>query len=627
MKSHAWCLTAFLVLLTNSSHPANAMDWPQWQGPDRNAISKETGLLQEWPSAGPSLAWRIEGLGGGDSAPAVAHGKLFGMSNRDGQEIVWALSEADGKEVWATPLGDAVQQQLPQSKEGPGCTPAIDGDHLYVIGMGGRLACLNVRYGKILWQRSFTQDFGGVAPMWNYRESPLIDGDKLICTPGGPDATMVAINKHTGETLWQMKLPGDPAQPAGDSPNRPGQSPPPSRGPGNSPPAVTGTSESGLYLGEHWGMTAFTQKVPNGKYVANLHFAETFDGITAEGQRVFTFNIEGQEYKDFDIWAKAGGAKKAYVESVPVEVTDGEFRIDFTRQVENPTIRAIEIIPQSEDAKEEDTIRIKAGQAAPFKDSTGKVWLADRGFEGGQSNSGTFNFGGPPGDGFGGGRGRGRGFGGPRPAAAYSSAIAIDVDGERQYVQLTARTLMGVAASDGRLLWRYDRPANQMGINCSTPLFEDGLVFAASAYGNGGGAVKVAKGDSGEFTAEEVYFTPNMQNHHGGMIVSDGALYGAKGGNEGGFLTCMEFQTGKVLWRSRKAPKGSLAMADGRLYLRAEDGGMFLIEPSREGLVERGHFDQPDRSAAPAWAHPIIANGKLYVRDQDLLLCYDIRAN
>lgn len=613
---------AVLAMIVGLSS-ASADDWPQWQGTDRNAISRETGLLQEWPENGPSLAWRIQGLGGGDSAPAVASGKLFGMSHRDNVEIVWALSEVDGQELWATPLGDAVQQGMPQSKEGPGCTPTIDGDRLYVLGMGGTLACLNVADGNVLWRRSLTQDFGGVLPMWSYRESPLIDGDKLICTPGGPDATMVAINKLTGETLWKAQLPGDSPSPAGDAAGRP--APAPGRGgrPGNSTPAVTGTTEPGLYTGEHWGMTAFAQKLPNGKYVAKLHFAETYDGITSEGQRVFTFVVEGQEFKDFDIWAKAGGARRAYVESVPVEVTDGEFRIDFTQQVENPTIRAIEIIPQSPDAKETETIRIKAGQSTPFKDSSGNVWLADQGFEGGQSNSGTSNFGG----GFGGPPGRfGRGRGGNRPAAAYSSAIAIDVDGERQYVQLTARSLMGVAASDGRLLWRYDRPANAMGINCSTPLFVDGLVFAASAYGNGGGAVKLVKGEDGGVTAEEVYFTPNMQNHHGGMIVTDGLLFGANGGNEGGFLTCMDFPTGKVLWRSRQAPKGSLAMADGRLYLRAEDGTLVLIEPSRDRLVERGRFEQPDRSAAPAWAHPVIANGKLYVRDQDLLLCYDIAA-
>ena len=111
----------------------------------------------------------MDGLGGGDSAPAVADGKLYGLSNRDGKEIVWALSEADGKEVWVTALGDAVEQGFHQSKEGPGGTPTVDGDHLYVIGMSGRVACLNVQDGKVQWQKSLKDDFGGVLPMWSYR--------------------------------------------------------------------------------------------------------------------------------------------------------------------------------------------------------------------------------------------------------------------------------------------------------------------------------------------------------------------------------------------------------------------------------------------------------------------------
>jgi outer membrane protein assembly factor BamB len=219
------------------------------------------------------------------------------------------------------------------------------------------------------------------------------------------------------------------------------------------------------------------------------------------------------------------------------------------------------------------------------------------------------------------------GRGGPSSGAAYASAIAIDFEGERQYVQLTARTLVGVAAADGKLLWRYDRPANSNRINCSTPLYHDGLVFAASAYGNGGGAVRLSRDANGGVTAEEVYFTPRMQNHHGGMIVVDGCLYGASGGNEGGFLACLDFQTGELLWRDRQAPKGSLALADGRLYLRSEEGEMLLVEPNREQFVERGRFEQPDRSESPAWTHPVIANGKLYVRDQDVLFCYDVKAD
>jgi hypothetical protein len=111
--------------------------------------------------------------------------------------------------------------------------------------------------------------------------------------------------------------------------------------------AIANTKEPGLFQSEHYSMDSFSCKVPNGKYVAKLYFAETYDGITGPGQRVFSFNVQGHEFKDFDVWVKAGGANRAYVETVPVEVTDGTFKIIFTSNVENPQINAIEIIPQS----------------------------------------------------------------------------------------------------------------------------------------------------------------------------------------------------------------------------------------------------------------------------------------
>ena len=225
-----------------------------------------------------------------------------------------------------------------------------------------------------------------------------------------------------------------------------------------------------------------------------------------------------------------------------------------------------------------------------------------------------------------GGRPGGFGPGGGGSGASYSSAIAIDFEGQRQYVQLTAKTLVGVAASDGKVLWRYDRPANRMGINCSTPIYQDGLVLAASAYNAGGGAVRLSKDAGGGIQAEEVYFSNRMQNHHGGMIVRDGCLYGANGGNSGGYLTCLDFETGEVLWSDRDAPKGSLTLANGRFYYRTEEGEILLIEPNRDQYVEHGRFEQPDRTRSPAWTHPVVANGKLYIRDQHLLFCYDVKA-
>ena len=138
---------------------------------------------------------------------AVAASILFG------DVVVLALSEADGKEVWATRLGPAYEQRgLPQGKQGPGCTPTVDGERMYVLGLGGNLACLQVADGKVVWQRSLTKDFGGQVPTWSYRESPLVDGDNVVCTPGGEHATIVALNKLTGETVWKTQVPAGGAR-------------------------------------------------------------------------------------------------------------------------------------------------------------------------------------------------------------------------------------------------------------------------------------------------------------------------------------------------------------------------------------------------------------------------------
>jgi len=633
-----------VVFLTTAA--IEAADWPQWQGPNRDGKSADTDLLKQWPENGPPLVWRNDKLGGGYSGPSIASGRVFVMSNRGDQEVVLALSENDGSEMWVAPLGPAFQQQASQGREGPACTPTVDGERLYVEGLGGTVACLQVKDGKIVWQHSLTEDFGGRRPMWSFRESPLVDGDRVILTPGGADAILVALNKLTSETIWKAKMPDSPAgasgAPGGSGGGREGAGGPGSAGGGGGASAagVTGAKDPGLFTSEHFSMTAFSCKIPNGKYTAKLYFAETYNGITGPGQRVFSFTVQGKEFKDFDIWVKAGGPKRAYVESVPVEVTNGEFRIVFTPKVENPAINAIEILPQAEGAASGATaVRVKAGATATFTDSSGNVWQPDQGFEGGMTNpmvsggpaGGFGGFGGAPGasGGRGGRGGPGGGFGGGG-GAAYASVIAVEFEGQRQYIQLTARALIGIAASDGKFLWRYDKPANRMAINCSTPVYNDGMVFASSAYGAGGGLVKLSKDADGAVKAEEVYATTEMQNHHGGMILLDGYLYGAAGGNEGGALVCLDFKTGKVMWDQRQSAgrraKGSLALADGLLYYRMEDGAILLIEPNPEKYIERSRFEQPDRTNLPAWPHPVIANGKLYIRDQDVLFCYDVKA-
>jgi outer membrane protein assembly factor BamB len=420
MVRHCFLLVTPLVALFGCARAADSPvrgtvarphDWPQWQGPDRTAISRETNLLQEWPTSGPRLAWKVSTLGIGYSTPTVAAGRIFTMGNRGKSEHVIALAEDDGRELWATEVG-AVRANG-GGYEGPRCSPTVDGELVYALGLNGDLLCLNVEDGKEVWQRDLHKDFSGAVGGWGYSESPLIDGDKLLCTPGGRKATLVALNKKTGDALWQGPVPE----------------------------------------GDH---------------------------------------------------------------------------------------------------------------------------------------------------------------------AHYSSIIAANYEGKRQYIQFLSGGVVGLSA-DGKFLWRYNHPANGTA-NCSTPLYHDGHVFAASSYGRGGGLAKLTI-DGDKVNAEEVYFTNHMQNHHGGMVLIGDYLYGS----DEGHLTCLELLTGKVKWAEGKAGKGSIACADGRLYYRNEGGPIVLVEANPDRYVEHGRFTPPNTTGRPAWPHPVIANGKLYIRDQEWLFCYDVK--
>jgi outer membrane protein assembly factor BamB len=401
-----------------ADHTAKQFDWPQWQGPDRNAISRETGLLKKWPKEGPKLAWKAENLGGGYSGPAVSAGRIFGMSFRDKDEVIWALDEATGKELWSTRIAEAKPARRPQGSEGSRCTPTVDGDKLFALGENGDLVCLETATGKERWHKNIVSDFGGNMPDWGYSESPLVDGEKLIVTPGGSDATLIALDKKTGEPIWKSSAP-----------------------------------------------------------------------------------------------------------------------------------------------------------------------------QGGRAH--------------------------------YSSVIAADVDGQHEYIQFLQKGVVGVSAADGHFLWQMDQPANRVS-NITTPIYSDHCVFAASAYGVGGALGKI----NSESKPELVYATKKMKNHHGGVVLVDGYLYGENGGNgETPYLVCLEFKTGNLMWEEAKAGKGSLAYADGCLYYRDENGPMLLVEANPKKYVELSRFQQPERSKAKAWTHPVIANGKLYLRDQNVMFCYDVKAH
>jgi outer membrane protein assembly factor BamB len=205
MRTRLSLLVVGLFLI--SAVPLFAEDWAQWRGPGRDGISKETGLLKEWPKEGPKLLWQIKDIGYGFSTPSIVGDRLYLLSNKgEESEFVQARSVADGKEIWTTKLGRVGSST---AKEFPGArsTPTVDGDLLYALGSDGDLACVKIADGAIVWRKHLKRDFGGKAGPWNYAESPLVDGDVVACAPGGKQATLIALNKKTGETVWQTALP------------------------------------------------------------------------------------------------------------------------------------------------------------------------------------------------------------------------------------------------------------------------------------------------------------------------------------------------------------------------------------------------------------------------------------
>lgn len=405
---------------------ASAGDWHQWMGPNRDSKSTETGLLSSWPEGGPRLVWKGTGLGAGFSTVSKVGQRLYSMGDINDKSSVVAINAADGKLIWTTPIGRAGAPGW-GGFTGPRATPTVDGDLLFVICQYGELACLNATTGKVVWQKHLTDDFGGSRAEWGFAESPMVVGGKLLCTPGGGKGAIIALNKKTGETIWQSK--------------------------------------------------EFTDK------------------------------------------------------------------------------------------------------------------------------------------------------------AAYASLVRCAIGGVDQVVQLTAASVAGVAIDDGRLLWRADRKGRTAVV--PTPVVSGNRVYVSSGYRVGCNLFEISAKD-GKFQAKEVYANTNMVNHHGGVLLHKGHLYGY---SDGKGWVCQNLQSGEIVWREKeiswgenenkkKLGKGSLVYADGHLYCRYESGPgtIALIEATPEGFKDKGHFIQPDRSKPRSWPHPVVAGGRLYIRDQDILLCYDIKA-
>jgi len=430
--NRAWTAVVLTIVVTAPATPQGAgaratADWPSWRGPKRDALSPDTALLKSWKPEGPPLAFKASGLGGGFSSVAVAGGRIYTLGDKDGSQHLLALDGKDGKTLWTARVGAPWVDQY----GGPRGTPTVDGDSVYAVGTEGDLVCVEAATGKERWRRNLVTDFGGqVMSIWKYSESPLVDGDRVIVTPGAERALMVALDKRTGKEIWHTY-----------------------------PERALGTK---------------------GK--------------------------------------------------------DG---------------------------------------------------------------------------------------------AGYSSVVISNGAGVKQYVQLTGRGLVGVRASDGRLLWNYNPVANDVA-NISTPVIKGDHVFASTGYGTGAVLLKLEPSSAGGVDAKEVYFLDAkvFQNHHGGFVLVGDHIYGGHGHNKG-FPICVEMATGKVVWGgdTRNAGTGSAAVvyADGNMYFRYQNGLVVLIEATPTGYSEKGSFSIPG-VANPSWPHPVVVGGRLYLREQDNLYVYDVKA-
>ena len=178
---------------------APADDWPQWQGLNRDALTNETGLLKTWPYGGPPRVWLYRDCGKGYAGPAIVGDRLYILGSRNGIAYLLCLDVTSGTEIWHTKIGPEVKNRW---GDGPRATPTVDGELTYVLGGQGSLVCVRTADGSEVWRKTM-RELGGSIPSWGFCESVLVDGDWVVCTPGGEAGAVAALNKQTGDLVWQ----------------------------------------------------------------------------------------------------------------------------------------------------------------------------------------------------------------------------------------------------------------------------------------------------------------------------------------------------------------------------------------------------------------------------------------
>ena len=389
--------------------------WPRFHGIKGDNISTETGLLREWPDAGPKLLWTAKGLGHSFGSVTIADGMIYTAGDIDKANVVTAM-DTNGAVKWRTENGACWKRSTPGDRG----TPAIDRGRVYHENAHGAIVCLDAKTGNKIWGVDVAKKFGGRSnKAWGYSESLVLDGDRVICGPGG-DTAMAALDAKTGKTVWKSPSAGE--------------------------------------------------------------------------------------------------------------------------------------------------------------------------------------------------------------AASYATPIVVEHQGLRMVLNMSQKSLIGVNADTGDLLWKFEHRDKRYVANCVTPIFHDGRVFISHGYRKGSALLKVnVKGKLA--SVEPVWVSKDLDNRHGGVVLLDGYLYGASHWGIKGKWLCVEWATGKTMYADKGVGEGSVVAADGMLYILSERRKVALVKPAPTGHDIVSQFTLPAGGKGATWAHPVVCGGRLYIRHGDRLYAYDVRAN
>jgi outer membrane protein assembly factor BamB len=584
-------------------------DWPQWRGPKRDGISLEKNLLKEWPKEGPKVLWQVDSVGAGYSSIAVVGDKIFTQGDLNGVEHILCLDAKNGQIVWAVqpgPVGEFLAKQVAEDLQ------RLDKNK---DGKVDEVEALE-RYGWD-WNKYNRPTDAPLEEVAAARSSALfkqLDADqdgKLSAAEAGKllrdrveridteDKAADADKLAAERTNVYLKLDADSD---GKVSRKEARDTPLDRNFGRfdiKDPATDKADElltpqeihagllkheagrDGLVTLDELRKYYVDQKASGDGELTAVELKSAIGGYRngmGDGPRGTPTVLDGRVY------AEGGNGDVSCLDATTGKtIWHVNLRSDFGGGVpgwgysESPLIVGDLVIV---------TPGGKQGTLVALNKATGeKVWQSGEVTEG----------------------------------AHYSSPVLAEINGIRQIVQFARESVFGVALEDGRPLWRYTAAANGTA-NCCDPIIEGNLVLASSAYGTGGGVCRITNAGSIQ-QAEEVWFEKKFACHHGGVVKVGDYVYS----NAAGTLMCIEFATGKIQWQARSAGKGALTVADGMLYILGEGHEVALAEATPEEYREHGKF-KIESHGRPAWAHPVIAGGRMYIRDQESLTAYDIQA-